>query len=81
MREISVYEVKDGLITIKDKQYPIKFVDGYYIIRKLTPIEYERLQTLPDNYTYGFSDNVRRTLCGNCWTLEVIRHIFKGLKD
>lgn len=48
-------------------------------IRKLTPIEYERLQTLPDDFTAGFSDNVRRSLCGNGWTKEVIKHIFKGL--
>ncbi len=48
-------------------------------IRKLTPVEYERLQTLPDGFTEGYSDNVRRTLCGNGWTKEVIKHIFKGL--
>lgn len=48
-------------------------------IRKLSPIEYERLQTLPDNFTAGYSDNVRRSLCGNGWTKEVIKHIFKGL--
>ena len=48
-------------------------------IRKLSPVEYERLQTLPDGFTEGYSDNVRRTLCGNGWTKEVIKHIFKGL--
>lgn len=47
--------------------------------RKLTPIEYERLQTLPDNYTAGVSDNHRYTACGNAWTVDVIAHIFKGL--
>lgn len=46
-----VYEVKDGKITIKGKQYPIKLADGFYIIRKLTVTECERLQTLPDGYT------------------------------
>lgn len=49
-------------------------------VRKLTPVEYERLQTLPDNFTYGYKDTVRYTLCGNGWTKEVIKHIFKGLK-
>lgn len=44
-----IYEVKDGLITIKDKQYPIKLADGFYIIRKLTVTECCRLQTLPDD--------------------------------
>ena len=52
-KAIPIYEVKDGFITIKGKKYPIKLPDGYYIIRKLTPIECERLQTLPDNYTAG----------------------------
>lgn len=57
--------------------------------RKLLPIEYERLQTLPDNYTlYGLRDgyktiisNSRRySAIGNGWTVDVIAHIFKGLK-
>jgi len=48
-------------------------------IRKLSPVEYERLQTIPDGFTEGYSDNIRRTLCGNGWTKEVIKHIFKGI--
>lgn len=77
-----VYEVKDGFITIKGKKYPIKLADGYYIIRKLTPIECERLQTLPDNYTAGVSDTQRYKGLGNGWTAEVIIHILNGaLKD
>lgn len=47
--------------------------------RKLTPIEYERLQTLPDNYTAGVSDGARYTACGNGWTVDVIAHILRGL--
>lgn len=47
--------------------------------RKLTPIEYERLQTLPDNYTEGISDGKRYTAIGNGWTVDVIVHILKGL--
>lgn len=49
--------------------------------RKLTPIEYERAQTLPDNYTAGVSDGARYTACGNGWTVDVIAYIFTGLKD
>ena len=76
------YEVKDGFITIKDKQYPIKLEDGFYIIRKLTPIECERLQTLPDNYTAAVSNTQRYKGLGNGWTAEVIIHILNGaLKD
>ena len=48
--------------------------------RKLTPLEYERLQTLPDNFTQGYSDTIRRTLCGNGWTNDVIKHIFGGIE-
>lgn len=47
--------------------------------RKLTPLEYERLQTLPDNYTAGVSNTARYTACGNGWTVDVIAHILKGL--
>lgn len=53
-------------------------VDGR--CRKLTPIEYERLQTLPDNYTSGVSDGDRYTACGNGWTVDVIAYILHGLK-
>jgi len=51
------------------------------IIRKLTPIECERLQTVKDLYTSGFSDNQRYKMLGNGWTVEVIAHIFKNLKE
>lgn len=46
----------------------------------LTPLECERLQTLPDNYTEGFSDTQRYKVCGNGWTVEVIHHIFSYLR-
>jgi len=48
--------------------------------RKLTPLEYERLQTLPDNYTAGVSDGARYTACGNGWTVDVIAHMLKNIK-
>lgn len=44
-------------------------------IRKLTPLEYERIQTLPDEYTNGVSDSARYTAIGNGWTVDVIAHI------
>lgn len=49
-------------------------------VRKLTPIEYERLQGLPDNYTEGLSNSKRYTVCGNGWSIPVIEHILKGLR-
>jgi site-specific DNA-cytosine methylase len=44
--------------------------------RKLLPIEMERLQTMPDNYTEGVSDTQRKKIIGNAWTVDVIAHIF-----
>lgn len=49
--------------------------------RKLTPLEYERLQTLPDNYTDCVANTHRYNTCGNGWTVDVIAYIFKGLKN
>lgn len=45
--------------------------------RKLHPIECERLQTLPDNYTEGVSNTQRYRMIGNGWTVEVIAHLFR----
>jgi DNA (cytosine-5)-methyltransferase 3A len=49
------------------------------IMRELNILEYERLQTLPDNYTSLVSLNQRKKMIGNGWTVDVISHIFKGL--
>ena len=76
-----IYEVKDGLITIKGKQYPIKLQDGYYIIRKLTVRECMRLQTVPEWYEFPVSDSQAYKMLGNGWTCEVIAHILKSLKE
>ena len=51
-----------------------------YTYRSLTPIECERLQTLPDNYTEGVSNTQRYKMIGNGWTVDVIAHIFKHLE-
>ncbi|MDF2510446.1 MAG: hypothetical protein K0S04_312 [Herbinix sp.] len=69
-----IYEVKDGYITIKDKQYPIKLQDGYYIIRKLTVLECMRLQTVPEWYVFPVSDSQAYKMLGNGWTVDVIAH-------
>ena len=51
-----------------------------WFIRKLTPIECERLQTLPDNYTEWVSNTQRYKAIGNWWTVDVISHIFSYIK-
>ena len=55
-------------------------LDESYNFRKLTPIECERLQTLPDNYTEGISNTQRYKALGNGWTVDVISHIFKNME-
>ena len=47
--------------------------------RKLTPVEVERLQTVPDNYTAHVSNTQRYKMLGNGWTVDVIAHIFRGI--
>jgi DNA-cytosine methyltransferase len=47
--------------------------------RKLTPLECERLQTVPEGYTEGVSNTQRYKMLGNGWTVDVIAHIFSGL--
>lgn len=49
-------------------------------IRKVTPEECEKLQTVPDGYTSCVSDTQRYKMLGNGWTVDVIAHIFQGLK-
>ena len=75
-----IYEVKDGLITVKGKKYPIKLVDGFYIIRKLTVRECMRLQTVPEWYEWPVSKSQAYKMLGNGWTVEVIAHLLRGLK-
>lgn len=81
-KEIQVYEVRGGRITIKGKTYSIKLADGFYIIRKLTVTECKRLQTVPDAYVFPVSDTQAYKMLGNGWTVDVIAHImshFDGL--
>ena len=81
-KSYTVYEVTNGQITVKDRRYPVKLIDGYYIIRKPTPIECERLQTVPDGYTAAVSNTQRYKALGNGWTAEVIIHLLNhALKD
>jgi len=76
-----IYEVRNGLITIKGKQYPIKLIDGYYIIRKLTVTECKRLQTVPGWYQMPCSASQNYKMLGNGWTVEVIKHILSHIPN
>ena len=63
------------------KGVPYNVLKDWDCIRKFHPIECERLQTVPDEYTYGVSNTQRYKMLGNGWTIDVIAHIFKGLKQ
>ena len=74
----TIYEVRDGKITIKGKQYPIKLEDGFYIIRRLTVSECKRLQTVPEWYEFPVSNSQAYKMLGNGWTCEVIAHLIRA---
>jgi site-specific DNA-cytosine methylase len=59
---------REPKISLGDKQW-----------RKLTPLECERLQTVPDNYTSSVSNTQRYKMLGNGWTVDVIAHLFKNI--
>lgn len=83
-KKYPVYEVRNGLISIKEKQYQIKLADGFYIIRKLTVRECMRLQTVPETYALPVCDTQAYKMLGNGWTVDVIAHLlshFDGLTE
>lgn len=73
------FDGKTNTLTTVQKDNMIWNIEEMYI-RKLTPIECERLQTLPDNYTEGISNTQRYKCIGNGWTVDVIVHILKCIK-
>ena len=66
-------------LIIEGKTKEISLENFKQCIRKVTPLECERLQTLPDNYTEGISNTQRYKCIGNGWTVDVIAHILRGL--
>jgi len=78
----SMIEKANCLMSVDPNFYRYLGVDentNLQVIRKFTPIECERLQTLPDNYTNGLSNSKRYKIIGNGWTVDVIAHIFKHI--
>jgi len=63
---------------LKRKKYGLIVADGG--IRKLTPLECERLQTVPEGYTDAVSNTQRYKMLGNGWTVDVVAHILDGIK-
>jgi len=77
MLELRKDEKTNNLSTVQKDNVLTK--DNAYW-RKLTPLEAERLQTVPDNYTNHVSNTQRYKMLGNGWTVEVICHIFKNME-
>ncbi len=78
-----VYNVnyKAPTLITKSGGYMITKIMQNNRIRQLTPLEYERLQTFPDNYTNKhISDTYRYSMLGNSWTVDIITEIFKNIK-
>ena len=94
---ITEFEIKDGNFDMSKRVYKIngksptlttvsggrqrQIMDNNYQIRELTPIECERLQTLPDNYTEGVSNVQRYKMIGNGWTVDIIAELLKKIKN
>ena len=83
----SIERSQRSMIRIEEKAHCVTtispnqgIINEKYNWRKLTPIECERLQTVPDNYTEGVSNAQRYKMLGNGWTVKVIEHILKQIK-
>jgi DNA-cytosine methyltransferase len=71
-------DAKSNAITTVGKDSVVAHEDLTW--RKLTPLECERLQTVPDNYTNHVSNTQRYKMLGNGWTVEVIKHIYNHIQ-
>jgi DNA-cytosine methyltransferase len=71
---------KTNTLTTVQKDNMVFDINDEFRIRKLTPLECERLQTLPDQYTEGVSNTQRYKMIGNGWTVDVISHILSFIK-
>lgn len=80
-KEFKVLDEKCPTIVASFKLSGTSFfgVDDIYGLRFMTPLECERAQTVPDNYTVGVSNTQRYRMLGNGWTVDVIAHILKGI--
>jgi DNA-cytosine methyltransferase len=88
-RQRRVYSIKGKSPTVLARSDTTKILDRKFV-RKLTPLECERFQTIPDNYTqYGYidgklkkiSDTQRYKMIGNAFTVDVIAHFLKGIEN
>jgi DNA-cytosine methyltransferase len=75
---------EDGKMNCLTASYSMKehtLIDEKLYYRKLTPLECKRLQTVPDDYLMNVSDTQSYKMLGNGWTVDVIVHIMKNIKE
>lgn len=77
--EVNKNPNKTNVLTTVQKDNCLIFNKDEIFYRNLTPIECERLQTVPDNYTSVVSNTQRYKMLGNGWTIDVIKHIFENI--
>ena len=75
-----VYDINGNCPTICATLFDLNITNDHKFYRKLTINECEKMQGVPNDYTDGVSYTERGRLLGNGWTVDVIAHIFKGLK-
>jgi site-specific DNA-cytosine methylase len=76
----TIHRDKVATLSAGTHGYANGYVKGRHTYRKLTPIECERLQTVPDNYTAHVSNTQRYKMLGNGFTVEVIKHILSNME-
>jgi DNA (cytosine-5)-methyltransferase 3A len=79
--ENRIYSINGKSPTLTARQDRINIQIKENFRRYFTPIEAERLQTVPDNYTKGVPKTQRFKMLGNGWTIDVIKQIFEGMKE
>lgn len=76
----SIDPIRAGCLTKRGEgSWNCNYVTEKGRVRKMTPIEWERLQTVPDNYTSCVDDKYRYEMLGNGWTVDIIVHILKHI--
>lgn len=72
---------KDNVYLLSRVEQGVKYLPGEVEWRGLTPVECERLQTVPEGYTEGVPDTQRYKMLGNGWTVDVIAHILSHIPE
>jgi site-specific DNA-cytosine methylase len=72
-------EIDKYAIMVAQNKLPNRIPNDLFLFRYITPLECERLQTLPDNWTQCVSNSQRYKMIGNAWTVDVVAHLFRDI--